>query len=124
MSNDNIKDINELRKEKEEREKKKNMNKDEKKDVNQEEVTEETAEEVKDSVEDSKPEEKEEEVCPTGGYTYEVKAGDTLAKIAASYQTQVPGITWQQIARFNNLYAPYTLNIGQILRIPCVAGKG
>ena len=71
-----------------------------------------------------KPEEKEEEICPTGGYTYEVKAGDTLAKIAASYQTQVPGITWQQIARFNNLYAPYTLNIGQILRIPCVAGKG
>lgn len=60
MSNDNIKDINELRKEKEEREKKKNMNKDEKKDVNQEEVTEETAEEVKDSVEESKPEEKEE----------------------------------------------------------------
>lgn len=70
------------------------------------------------------PEKKEEEVCPSGGYTYEVKAGDTLAKIAASYQTQVPGITWQQIARFNNLYAPYTLHIGQILRIPCVAGKG
>ena len=70
------------------------------------------------------PEKKEEEVCPSGGYTYEVKAGDTLAKIAAGYQTQVPGITWQQIARFNNLYAPYTLHIGQILRIPCVAGKG
>ena len=72
-----------------------------------------------------KPEpEKEEEVCPKGGYTYEVKAGDTLAKIAAAFQNKVPGITWQQIARFNNLYAPYTLNIGQILRIPCVAGKG
>ena len=54
----------------------------------------------------------------------EVKAGDTLARIAASFQSRVPGITWQQIARFNNLYAPYTLNIGQILRIPCVAGKG
>ena len=64
------------------------------------------------------------EICPTGGYTYEVKAGDTLAKIAAFYQAQVPGITWQQIARFNNLYAPYSLNIGQILRIPCVTGKG
>ena len=68
--------------------------------------------------------EPEEEVCPQGGYTYEVKAGDTLARIAASFQSRVPGITWQQIARFNNLYAPYTLNIGQILRIPCVAGKG
>lgn len=70
------------------------------------------------------PEEPEEEECPVGGYTYEVKAGDTLAKIAAAFQTQVPGITWQQIAMFNNLYAPYTLNIGQMLRIPCVAGKG
>ena len=73
---------------------------------------------------DAEEPEKEEEVCPKGGYTYEVKAGDTLAKIAAAFQNKVPGITWQQIARFNNLYAPYTLNIGQILRIPCVAGKG
>lgn len=74
--------------------------------------------------EPEKPEKPEEEECPIGGYTYEVKAGDTLAKIAAAFQTQVPGITWQQIARFNNIYAPYALNIGQILRIPCVAGKG
>lgn len=72
---------------------------------------------------EKKPE-KEEEVCPEGGYTYEVKAGDTLAKIANTFQQQVPGITWQQIARFNNIYAPYTLHIGQILRVPCVAGKG
>lgn len=70
------------------------------------------------------PEEPEVEICPAGGYSYVVKAGDTLAKIAAFYQAQVPGITWQQIARFNNLYAPYTLNIGQTLRIPCVTGKG
>jgi LysM repeat protein len=70
------------------------------------------------------PEEPDVEICPAGGYTYEVKAGDTLARIAAFYQAQVPGITWQQIARFNNLYAPYTLTIGQTLRIPCVAGKG
>ncbi|MBQ3510371.1 MAG: DUF3794 domain-containing protein [Peptococcaceae bacterium] len=70
------------------------------------------------------PSDPEEEICPVGGYMYEVKAGDTLAKIATAFQAQVPGITWQQIARFNNIYAPYTLNIGQTLRIPCVAGKG
>ena len=70
------------------------------------------------------PEDPETEICPVGGYTYEVKAGDTLARIAAAFQAQVPGITWQQIARFNNMYAPYSLNIGQTLRIPCVAGKG
>ena len=74
--------------------------------------------------EPEKPSKPEEEICPAGGYTYTVKAGDTLAKIAAAFQTQVPGITWQQIAVFNNIYAPYTLNIGQVLRIPCVAGKG
>ena len=74
--------------------------------------------------EPEKPSKPEEEICPAGGYTYTVKAGDTLAKIAAAFQTQVPGITWQQIAMFNNIYAPYTLNIGQVLRIPCVAGKG
>ncbi|GEM_PF-874136 len=71
-----------------------------------------------------KPEPPKEEVCPPGGYFYTVQAGDTLAKIAASFQEKVPGITWQQIARFNNIYAPYTLQIGQVLRIPCVAGKG
>lgn len=74
--------------------------------------------------EPEKPSKPEEEICPTGGYTYTVKAGDTLAKIATAFQSQVPGITWQQIAVFNNIYAPYTLNIGQVLRIPCVAGKG
>ena len=80
--------------------------------------------ETKPMPEPETPEEPDVEICPAGGYTYEVKAGDTLARIAAFYQTQVPGITWQQIARFNNLYAPYTLNIGQTLHIPCVAGKG
>lgn len=65
-----------------------------------------------------------EEVCPPGGYHYVVQSGDTLAKIAAKYQSRVPGITWQQIAAFNGMYAPYTLNIGQVVRIPCVAGKG
>lgn len=66
----------------------------------------------------------EAEVCPSGGYTYIVKAGDTLANIAATYQQQVPGLTWQHIAQFNQLYAPYLLQIGQVLHIPCVVGKG
>ena len=66
----------------------------------------------------------EEETCPQGGYTYTVVAGDSLAKISALYQSKVPGITWQDIAKFNNLYPPYTLDIGQILKIPCVVGKG
>lgn len=57
MSNDNIKDINELRKEKEEREKKKYMSKDENKEINQDEVKEETTEKVK---KENEPEEKEE----------------------------------------------------------------
>ena len=57
MSNDNIKDINELRKEKEEREKKKYMSKDENKEINQDEVKEKTAEKVK---KENEPEEKEE----------------------------------------------------------------
>ena len=65
-----------------------------------------------------------EEVCPAEGYPYTVVAGDSLSKIAALYQAKVPGITWQDIAKFNNLTAPYTLNIGQDLRIPCVVGKG
>lgn len=64
------------------------------------------------------------EICPTNGYEYTVKAGDSLAKIAALYQAKVPGITWQDIAKYNNLTAPYTLNIAQILHIPCVVGKG
>lgn len=74
--------------------------------------------------EPQQPETLPEEVCPIGGYEYTVKAGDSLAKIAALYQAKVPGLTWQDIARYNKLSAPYTLNVGQILRIPCVVGKG
>lgn len=64
------------------------------------------------------------EECPEGGYTYVVQQGDTLAKIADKYQDRVPGLTWQHIARHNSLYPPYNLSIGQIVRVPCVAGKG
>ena len=66
----------------------------------------------------------EEEKCPEGGYTYVVQQGDTLAKIADRYQDRVPGLTWQHIARHNSMYPPYSLSIGQVIRIPCVAGKG
>ena len=66
----------------------------------------------------------EEEVCPANGYSYTIVSGDSLAKIAALYQSKVPGLTWQQIAKFNQMSPPYTLNIGQVIQIPCVAGKG
>ena len=53
-----------------------------------------------------------------------VQQGDTLAKIAAMYQNRVPGLTWQILARYNGIVAPYPLAIGQVVRIPCVTGKG
>lgn len=53
-----------------------------------------------------------------------VQQGDTLAKIADKYQDRVPGLTWQHIARHNSMYPPYNLSIGQVIRVPCVAGKG
>jgi len=64
------------------------------------------------------------EICPPGGYRHVVQQGDTLAKIAAMYQNRVPGLTWQILARYNGIVAPYTLAIGQVVRIPCVTGKG
>lgn len=66
----------------------------------------------------------ETEICPPGGYRHVVQQGDTLAKIAAMYQSRVPGLTWQILSRYNGIVAPYTLAIGQIVRIPCVTGKG
>lgn len=48
------------------------------------------------------------------GNTYTVKSGDTLAKIAAKYS----GVTYQAIATLNGLKAPYTIFVGQKLRIP------
>jgi len=60
MSNDNIKDINELRKEKEEKEKKKNK-KDEKKEVKKENVKEEKTEDIKNTENEEINEEVKEE---------------------------------------------------------------
>jgi LysM repeat protein len=49
---------------------------------------------------------------PSGG-TYVVKKGDSLSSIASIYQ-----ITWQSIAAANNIKAPYSLHVGQVLIIP------
>ncbi|MFZ5944503.1 MAG: SPOCS domain-containing protein [Bacillota bacterium] len=66
----------------------------------------------------------DEECPPEGYYSYTIKAGDTLAKVAASYQDRVPGLTWQDIVRANPGINPNRLRIGQVIKIPCVVGKG
>ncbi len=43
---------------------------------------------------------------------YTVKKGDTLSKIGAKL-----GINWQNIAKLNNIKAPYTIYVGQKLKI-------
>ena len=45
------------------------------------------------------------------GY-YTVKAGDTLIRIGLDQ-----GQNWRDIARWNNLERPYTIEIGQVLRV-------
>lgn len=47
--------------------------------------------------------------------TYRVQPGDTLASIAHKY-TQ-PWVTWQSLAKLNNLSNPDHILIGQVLRI-------
>ena len=47
----------------------------------------------------------------TGKYT--VKTGDTLYSIASALK-----IEWQELARINNLKAPYSLTVGQELKLP------
>lgn len=46
--------------------------------------------------------------------TYVVWAGDTLSSIAA----KLGGFTWQELARHNNLHEPYSIHIGDVLRLP------
>lgn len=75
-------------------------------------------------VEQAAPVIPDEECPPEGYYSYTIKAGDTLSKIAMMYQDEVPGLTWQQIARANPGINPHRLRIGQTIKIPCVAGKG
>ncbi|HEX2938920.1 MAG TPA: glucosaminidase domain-containing protein [Ruminiclostridium sp.] len=45
--------------------------------------------------------------------SYLVQSGDCLSKIGAK-----TGCRWQDIANLNNITAPYTIRIGQVLRIP------
>ncbi len=45
--------------------------------------------------------------------TYTVKSGDTLYSIA-----QALDIEWQKLAEINNLKEPYSLNVGQELKLP------
>lgn len=76
-------------------------------------------------VKDSTPVIPPEDDCPPEGYySYTIKAGDTLSKVAMAYQDKVPGLTWHDIARINPGINPNRLRIGQVIKIPCVVGKG
>lgn len=44
---------------------------------------------------------------------FEVRRGDTLSAIAAAYR-----VNWRELARANNIDAPYTIHPGQRLRVP------
>lgn len=50
--------------------------------------------------------------------TYKVKAGDTLSKIG-----QQLNIKWQDIASLNGIKSPYTIQIGQTIKIPTSNAK-
>ena len=50
---------------------------------------------------------------PNSGQTYIVQPGDYLAKLAQQW-----GVSWQQIAALNNIYYPYIIYVGQVLKRP------
>lgn len=54
----------------------------------------------------------------TGGSTYTVKRGDTLFYIA-----WVTGNDFRDLAQRNNVPAPYTLNVGQVLQVGNASGQ-
>ena len=61
---------------------------------------------------------------PSGGSsgyhcTYTVKANDTLSAIAAQY-----GISYPQLAAANGISAPYIIDVGQVIHVPCSGAKG
>jgi len=56
--------------------------------------------------------EKEDQIEEEEYIVYTVKKGDTLIKIALTY-----GTTYQSIAQLNNIKSPYTIEIGQKLKI-------
>jgi LysM repeat protein len=51
--------------------------------------------------------------APSAETTYVVQPGDTLARIASSFN-----VTWQQIAQLNGLVNPNRIFVGQVLKIP------
>ena len=55
------------------------------------------------------------DMYPPAKGTYVVTSGDTLSKIAATFNYQW---TWQQLAQTNNIGSPYTITIGQVLILP------
>ena len=56
---------------------------------------------------------------PGGAGTYAVQRGDTLAKIALEH-----GVTWRDLARWNNIDNPNVIEVGQILRVTPPAESG
>lgn len=53
---------------------------------------------------------------PPGSYT--VQAGDSLSRIGARL-----GVPWNDIARLNGIGAPYTIRVGQTLKVPGSAAQ-
>ncbi|QDK03196.1 endolysin [Streptomyces phage Yasdnil] len=56
---------------------------------------------------------------PSTGDTYTVRSGDTLSGIGAKL-----GIKWLDIAKANNLKSPYTIAVGQKLKLPGKSSGG
>ncbi len=54
---------------------------------------------------------------PSGDCTYTVQRGDTLSRIAVSYNTTVA-----QLAALNGLANPNLIFAGQVLKVPCAGG--
>jgi LysM repeat protein len=50
---------------------------------------------------------------PGSAQSYTVQQGDNLFRIALKF-----GITWQELAAFNNITDPASLQVGQVLQIP------
>lgn len=51
--------------------------------------------------------------CPPGSVPYTIRSGDTLARIASEYNTNI-----QDILYFNPSLDPYNLRVGQLICIP------
>ncbi len=59
----------------------------------------------------------QEQQQPTGTTTYTVQRGDSLATIAAQFNT-----TYIELARINGIANPDILHVGQVLQVPAPAG--